>query len=333
MAKSFTREEFYDLVWSKPMTQLAKDFALSDVALHKICRKHGIPNPPLGWWAKKAAGKPVKRTPLPRLKQGSTGAQITIAAGLLKQESEALSAAREKARLMASSINSDGGRPQHTVVAETMKALRKAGPPTPQGLVVVSGAGKVNAAVSPTSFERFEIVLGRLAAVGETLEVELAADDKGAFFKYGEEAIRFSVTEDYRRQKHVLTDAELAQQAIWEKKHEKALRRGGWDTVLLPSRPTFPEWDYTPTGQLSLEMAAPYLYGSSPRRAFRDAKIQRLEKMAGDIMVGVHVLAAAMQEDRFCREAAEKQRREAEERGELALRHRHIRERDRKSVV
>lgn len=29
------REEFYDLAWSKPMTQLAKEFALSDVALHK----------------------------------------------------------------------------------------------------------------------------------------------------------------------------------------------------------------------------------------------------------------------------------------------------------
>lgn len=53
MARVFTREQFYELVWSKPMTHLAKEFAISDVALHKICRKHGIPKPPLGWWAKK----------------------------------------------------------------------------------------------------------------------------------------------------------------------------------------------------------------------------------------------------------------------------------------
>ena len=66
MSRTFTREEFYDLVWSKPMTHLAKEFVLSDVALHKICRKHDIPNPPLGWWAKKAAGKPVKQIPLPK---------------------------------------------------------------------------------------------------------------------------------------------------------------------------------------------------------------------------------------------------------------------------
>ena len=109
MSKTFTRDEFYELVWSKPMIQLAKEFAMSDVALHKICRKHGIPNPPLGWWAKKAAGKPVERTPLPHLKQGAIGTQVTIAAGLLKQEPEPLSAAREKARLMMAALQAELG--------------------------------------------------------------------------------------------------------------------------------------------------------------------------------------------------------------------------------
>ena len=80
MARVFTREQFYELVWSKPMTHLAKDFAISDVALHKICRKHGIPNPPLGWWAKKAAGKKVKQTPLPEAKPGAAD-RITISDG------------------------------------------------------------------------------------------------------------------------------------------------------------------------------------------------------------------------------------------------------------
>lgn len=327
MSKTFTRDEFYELVWSKPMTQLAKEFALSDVALHKICRKHSIPNPPLGWWAKKAAGKPVKRTPLTRLMSGANGGQITIATGLLTREPETMSVARERARLMASSIDIEGGIQQHAVVVETLLALRKAGPPTPQGLVSVSGPGRVTVETSPASFDRLELILGRLAAAGETLDVELAADDKGAFFKHQDQPIRFAVTESYRRHKHVLTDAEQVQQAAWEKKHEKVLRRGGWDTLALPNRPRFPEWDYAPTGQLSLEMEAPYLYGTSPRRTFRDAKIQRLEKMTGDIMVGVHVLAAAMQEDRLRRDASERLQREAAERREGALRGRHIHER------
>ncbi|MGE3745272.1 MAG: hypothetical protein AB7G25_06105, partial [Sphingomonadaceae bacterium] len=56
---TFTRKEFYDLVWSKPVIQVARDFFLSDVAIHKVCRKHDIPTLPIGWWAKKEAGKPV----------------------------------------------------------------------------------------------------------------------------------------------------------------------------------------------------------------------------------------------------------------------------------
>ena len=70
------------------MTHLAREFAISDVALHKICRKHEIPNPPLGWWAKKAAGKRVKQIPLPEAKAG-TADRITIANADLSHESSA----------------------------------------------------------------------------------------------------------------------------------------------------------------------------------------------------------------------------------------------------
>lgn len=53
------------MVWSKPMTHLAKEFDISDVGLAKVCRKHDIPLPGLGHWAKVAAGKKVKTIPLP----------------------------------------------------------------------------------------------------------------------------------------------------------------------------------------------------------------------------------------------------------------------------
>jgi hypothetical protein len=101
VARVFTREQFYELVWSKPMTHLAKEFAISDVALHKICRKHCIPNPPLGWWAKKAAEKKVKQTPLPPAKSG-TADRIMIAGADLSRESSILATAREQARILAS---------------------------------------------------------------------------------------------------------------------------------------------------------------------------------------------------------------------------------------
>lgn len=62
---SFTREELYQLVWSEPMIQLAKRFGLSDVGLAKACRRAAIPVPERGYWAKRQAGKPTARQPLP----------------------------------------------------------------------------------------------------------------------------------------------------------------------------------------------------------------------------------------------------------------------------
>ena len=123
MARVFTRQEFYDLVWSKPLTQLAGEFGLSDVALHKICRKHEVPNPPLGWWAKKAAGQQVKHTPLPKPKPG-TSERIAIAGADLSREPDGLAAVREKARIIASSVSPDPGH-SDPVVERTIARLAK----------------------------------------------------------------------------------------------------------------------------------------------------------------------------------------------------------------
>jgi len=63
--KTIKREILYDLVWSVPMTKLAKRFDLSDQGLAKKCKKHNIPRPPMGYWAKLEHGKAVKKTLLP----------------------------------------------------------------------------------------------------------------------------------------------------------------------------------------------------------------------------------------------------------------------------
>src|SRR4051812_40394048 len=62
-----TREELYEKVWSEPMQRLAKQYGLSDVGLAKACRRMRVPLPGRGYWAKKQFGKPVRRTPLPKL--------------------------------------------------------------------------------------------------------------------------------------------------------------------------------------------------------------------------------------------------------------------------
>ena len=63
--KTLTRQALYEQVWSTPISRLAKSFHLSDQGLAKKCKKHNIPRPPVGYWAKLAHDKSVKKTPLP----------------------------------------------------------------------------------------------------------------------------------------------------------------------------------------------------------------------------------------------------------------------------
>jgi hypothetical protein len=60
-----SREELYELVWSKPASTLAQELVVSDGAITKLCRKLNIPKPTLGHWQKLKAGKKVKRPALP----------------------------------------------------------------------------------------------------------------------------------------------------------------------------------------------------------------------------------------------------------------------------
>lgn len=80
MGYLFTRQQLYDLVWSGPMTTLAKTLAISGVGLAKACLRGDVPVPPRGYWARLAAGQRVARTPLPRRAPGMSD-RITMGAG------------------------------------------------------------------------------------------------------------------------------------------------------------------------------------------------------------------------------------------------------------
>ena len=64
------RATLFDLVWSKSMVQLAKEWGLSDVGLAKACRRLQIPLPGRGHWAKTRAGRKMRRPNLPKLREG-----------------------------------------------------------------------------------------------------------------------------------------------------------------------------------------------------------------------------------------------------------------------
>src|SRR5262245_9869072 len=59
-----TREELYDLVWSKRIRDAAESVSMSHTGLYKICRRHLVPMPPRGYWSRLQAGRPMPKIPL-----------------------------------------------------------------------------------------------------------------------------------------------------------------------------------------------------------------------------------------------------------------------------
>ena len=58
---NLTREELYNLVWSKPMVHVAADLGISDVMLAKLCKQRDVPRPQRGYWASLSSPRKEKR--------------------------------------------------------------------------------------------------------------------------------------------------------------------------------------------------------------------------------------------------------------------------------
>jgi hypothetical protein len=56
------RKELYDIVWSKPISKLTLQYAISIDGLKKLCKQFDIPIPVAGYWMKLKHNKPVKKT-------------------------------------------------------------------------------------------------------------------------------------------------------------------------------------------------------------------------------------------------------------------------------
>ena len=84
------RVTLFDLVWSKSMVQLAKEWRISDVGLAKACRRLQVPLPGHGHWAKTRAGMRVRRPKLPEIPEGEAEEIVVWSRGSSQRERGAL---------------------------------------------------------------------------------------------------------------------------------------------------------------------------------------------------------------------------------------------------
>lgn len=68
---TYNRGKLYKEVWAKPVVEVAVQYGVSDVAIHKICKSLNVPVPPRGYWARLRSGEKIQKPPLP-VSKGST---------------------------------------------------------------------------------------------------------------------------------------------------------------------------------------------------------------------------------------------------------------------
>lgn len=317
MATRLTRAELYALVWDRPMTTLAKEFSLSDVALHKICRKYHIPTPPVGYWAKKAHGKPVKVMPLPTDQtSGPAEAFLVIHEGAGTSESEAMSEARAQALSGLAEPSAPEGRAVSAAIARTIEKLGKARPDR-LGLVNVSRSRLITAAMRPESVERAEKVLEALDAAARAAGFSLGYDgDRSAWLAHGEH-VGFEIAEVADRHEHVATEAELKAVAKWEAEEEARFKRYGYRSGY--GRPQIPKWEQRFEGRLAVRLEEVRIrtenqyWGPAIPRTFTDTKTRDLLNMMPRIVSTIAAIGVAKRENR----EADERRRIAAQQAEI----------------
>jgi hypothetical protein len=309
-----TREELYEHVWSEPMQKLARTYGLSDVGLAKACRRMRIPLPGRGYWAKKQFGKPVRRTPLPKIaadaapgirelviRAAQTEAGRELAAGPVADQErfEAL----EENRIQVSEILADS----HPLVARTVSALRRA-KPNAQGYLVPRTAA-LSVDVTLDGADRAMCILDALMkaldARGYSTSIRSAqceGERPETVARVRDEDVAISLTERVQVVEH--TGPDPPQQRVREARSPNA-----WSSFARQA--ATPRRDLVSTGNYSLRIDHAYL---GVRCTWSDGKKQRLDQCLNSFVVGLVVAAERLKQQRLEREAREREWRAAEER-------------------
>lgn len=305
----YDRELLYNEIWLAPVTEIAKRYAVSDVAIRKVCQSLDIPTPPIGYWAKLRAGKAVTRTPLPITNKPTKKSGVRTGTDYTPPlDKETLSFLNEEDRSVILSIAAqirlpDENAKMHPTIIAHRKAVmewkknsrkqesrgynRRSLDNTPPFL-----ADTVSEEALPRVLHIFDALIKAL----EPLECSLTSDLK---FVINGETVSVSMTEAKDEIKHIPTKEENVQLL----KYEEDKRRYSW-----ASKPKIKKYDYVYNGRITVSV--------NISKSFRDCKSYVIEDRLGDLMISCYEASEILRQEREAREEAERKRKEVERRKE-----------------
>ena len=291
-----TRDQLYDAIWSKPTTAVAKEYGISDVAVAKICKKLNVPKPKLGYWAKKQHGKRVRQTPLPQLKPGipetytihptQAEALPDAAHSIIDQQQDY---EKDEANIITVNETLHGS---HSLISQTSSKLSSAYTDTYNRLVLRNNG--LNILVTKDSTRRALLIMDALLKALVKRGYPVSINDGSTTVLIHDCRISFGITETGKR---IELTKDIEVEYSWER-----------------------EWEYRPTGKLTLEIKES-LQG---QKVIRDGKTQRLENCLNRFIVLLVKSAEIMKIEEAKRKARWREYEKQREIDQLARREREL---------
>jgi hypothetical protein len=302
---TYNREKLYEEVWAKPIIQVAVQYGVSDVAIHKICKSLNVPVPPRGYWAKIRAGAKIKKPPLPAAKgvtekTGSKtfeGTKMTAApqqtlAFLTEDERQKVLIAAEQIQMPDENAKLHKKiRAYHSKVKEWNKNDRK--PDGAQrGFKNYTDrppflAGVISSETLPRVYRILDALYHQVEILGGIVNDDLSLQIRN-------EHVSLEIAEAQDEIKHEFTRQEAQELIIYE----DAMRHNKW-----ASKPNIRKYDYVFNGKLRICIRQ--------SRYFRDSEKGKVESRLGDMLIELYEESEVVRKNREAYE--EEKRREAED--------------------
>lgn len=262
---TFTRQELYELIWTRPIHQLSSEFSLSDVGLAKTCARFNIPRPPRGYWQQVAVGIQGTRPRLPALPKNLPEV-ITF-------DRVSPPAAPGQPKLEPPVVQvPDRLSDPHDAVKWLQAAFSTAKPDRYDRLVVGSSYSPcccVKVQHKDRALRLLDALIKALTARGHEVTAGGRFENSSGteiVVKVGESTFGLQVEERLGRKPHMLTRDEKERKEKWGLRH--------------------PLYDYFPNGALCLKVEYMH-YAYRGRKSWSDETKRRLDDLLGRAVLAI----------------------------------------------
>lgn len=265
---SLSRHDLYEMVWSQPVIRLAGKYGVSDVWIHKICKKYNIPRPPRGYWAQIQSGKRIKRTPLPKVSDdGTIHINVYPSNGRPSTEKSNRPKSIYAPQLSKKIVVPENLTDAHPLIEKTAKILTSC-KPNLSGIVVSHREDCLNIRVSREQIDRALRVMDTVIKKLHEMGLSVVNSENKTIVTISDVPLDISIEEELRRRR--IRAAEHSLEGYYQ---------FGYNLYDRYS---------TPTGKLSLVISnIGFFHGKIFRRIWRDTDSKRLEECLNSFISGL----------------------------------------------